>query len=252
MRILVVTIGTCLLLLVGFWTIKFWGQSKLFVDYNHPLLTKTQTEPYLFVLPRPENISAAIIANDNLYLSVATTLDEKLVTPTKVWSKQEKQIRYQNYEDLKASVLLLENYKDQLRNKIIIFNISENAAAGHEIFIDNLKKLGLDKGENVIITTPFESVAKAIKEISPALLFGTSQPEILKLLAMDSMWLIEATNIRADFLIHPLQIRNQTFFTNSILNEMHRRHKRIIIGPELETNLEVAKSLSPFGIIIQK
>lgn len=251
MRIFGVIAITLGFMLGGFWMVKFWGRSQLFIEYHHPMLTNVET-PVLFYKPKAQDVEAALKSDQNLFLDVANTLDQKMVIITSPDHLQGKQIRNEKYDNIKDYVLLLSNYAPNLKKKKIIFNLFENAIAGHEIFINFLNEVDLQKGENFIVTSPFEAIAKSIKEKSPALLFGTTQPEILKIVAMDSMFLIEAANIRADFIIHPLKIRNQNFFNQSILAEIHRRHKNIIIGPETENHLEEANRLKPYGIILQK
>lgn len=251
MRILVVTIGTLVFLWAGLWTVKFWGRSQLYLNYNHPLLTKVE-KPVIFYKYKSNETEAGLKSSDNLYLDIANTSDQKMVVVINPSQLKGKQIRNEKFENIKDAVLLLSNYSNELQSKKLIFNLFENAIAGHEIFLDFLKEAGLQKGENFILTSPFEAIAKSIKDKQPALLFGSTQPEILKILAMDSMYMIEAANIRADFIIHPIKIRNQNFFTKSIVNEILRRHKNFIIGPETSDHLEEAKSLAPYAIIIQK
>ena len=108
----------------------------------------------------------------------------------------------------------------------------------------------MEKGENFIITSSFEAPLKALKEIAPALVYGSTQPEILKIVAMQSMYLLEATTLRADVIIHPLKIRNQHFFNEEIMTEMTRRHKKIIVGPLYEGELAEALLLKPYGVIV--
>jgi hypothetical protein len=64
------------------------------------------------------------------------------------------------------------------------------------------------------------------------------------------MGLIVAVTFRADAVIHPLLIRNQIFFTESIVQEVTRRHKKIIVGVIPETEVEQAKAFKPFAIVI--
>jgi hypothetical protein len=180
------------------------------------------------------------------------TGDQKLIVPKRAWKQEEKPIRYSKLEEIKQDVLVLEDYKDLLRSKKIIFNIIENSAAVHENFVHNMKELGLEKGENFIVFSPYEAPIKSLKELAPAYLYGTTQPEILKILAMNSMYLIEAANIRADFIIHPLQIRKQTFFVDSLVQEFKRRNKKIIVGPIQAAEKEEAVKLNPYGLIIEE
>lgn len=234
---------------VCFWIVKLWGQSQGYPEYKHPMFT-AQTTPIEFIKPSYENLITTLKGPQNIYLDVATTLDQKLVIANRAWALNEKTLRNQNYEDVKKDVILLSEYKDHLKVRKIIFNLVENAQAGHEIFFHNIKEIGLGKGENFIVTSPYEALIKALKEIQPALIFGSTQPEILKILAMNSMYVVEATNIRADVIIHPIYVRKQLFFTDELLKEFARRHKRIIVGPITSAEKEKAVSYNPYGLII--
>lgn len=250
-RILIVSFFTLLLSLVCFWIVKLWGRSQVYTEYQHPLLAE-KTLPIIFIKPSPENIDAVIKSDQNVYLDVATTLDQKLVLAKRAWNKKEKTIRNQNFADLKGDVIEVSEYKDFLAKKKIIFNLVENAQAGHEIFFYNIQQIGLGKGLNFMVTSPYEALIKALKETQPELVFGSTTPEILKILAMNSMHLIEAATIRADVIIHPLSVRGQTFYVSDLLQDFKRRHKKIVVGPISEAEIEKAASLNPYGLIIQK
>jgi hypothetical protein len=179
---------------------------------------------------------------------VANTKDQRVV----LVKSGNNNIRGKLYSEVENDVLPLDKFKEQLQQRKIIFNIVENAIAGHLIFTDEIKKLSLEKGENFIITTPYETMAKSIKDLQPTFLFGTSQPENLKLKAMESLYLVEAANIRADIVIYPLKYYKQTFFTDTLIADIKRRHKKFIVGPVKLSEVEEAKKLNPFAIIIEE
>lgn len=209
-------------------------------------------QPIEFIKPKFENVEKNLKEKEFLFLDVVVTGDQKLVVPKRAWNQAEKPIRYSTLNELKDGVLILQDHKEILHQKKIIFNIAENSAAVHENFVHNMKELGLEKGENFIVLSPYEAPIKSLKELAPAYLYGTTQPEILKILAMSSMYLIEAANIRADLIIHPLQIRKQTFFTEDLLKEISRRQKRIIVGPITAAEKDEAVKLNPYGLIIEE
>lgn len=254
MRVIAAIIISLFVSTVVFFTVKFWGLSLPYADYKHPFYDTT--EVLIFKKPSYANVDQAILnTTDNLYLDIANTKDQKMViVPTSNDQSMDhtKDIRNKLYADVEKDVLLLEKYKDHLHNRRIIFNLNENAIAGHLIFTDHVKSLGLEKGENIIVTTPYETLSKTIKELIPTFLFGTTQPEILKLKAMESLNLIEAATMRADVLIYPLKYYKQPFYTEKLQAELKRRFKRIIVGPIPASDVEEAKKLNPLGIIIQE
>lgn len=255
MRIILISLGSLFVSLFIFLTIKFWGKSLTYSDYSHPIYaseSQNLQQPLIFIKPKTENILNTIQAQTNLFLDVYSTEDGRLVIPKRVWSAKEKPIRYSKLQEINDQVILVSDLKDILASKKIIFNIVENAQAGHIIFVEEIKKAGLEKGQNFIVTSPYEAMAKSLKDIAPTYLYGSTQPEILKLLAMKSMHLIEAVNLRADLIIHPLTIRNQKFFDEELIQEMAHRHKRVIIGPIDSSQQTEAESLKPFGIILNQ
>ena len=253
MRVIVAIIISLFVSTIVFLTIKFWGLSVPYSDYKHPFYDTT--EIVIFKKPVFANIDQALTkTSDNLYLDVANTRDQKLViiaTNNDRSMDHTKDIRNKQYAEVEKDVLLLSNYKGFLQKRKIILNINENAIGGHLIFTDHVKSLGFEKGDNILITTPYETLSKTIKEILPTFLYGTTQPEILKLKAMESLNLIEAATMRADILIYPMTYYKQPFYTEKLQSELKRRFKRIIVGPISSSDLEEAKKLQPFGIIIQ-
>lgn len=254
MRVIQAIIISLFVSTIVFFIIKFWGLGVPYSDYKHPF-TDT-TEILIFRKPTHANIDQAILGTtDNLYLDVANTRDQKLVIiPTNNDQSMDhtKDIRNKQYAEVEKDVLLLEKYKGHLKNRRLILNINENAIGGHLIFTDHVKSLGFEKGDNILITTPYETLSKTIKEILPTFIFGTTSPEILKLKAMESLNLIEAATMRADVLIYPLTYYKKPFFTETLQAELKRRFKKTIIGPIPASQVEEAKKMNPLGIVIQE
>ncbi len=254
MRIIQAILASLFVCTVTFFTVKFWGLSQPYSDYKHPFYETS--EVLIFKKPQFAQVEQVLMnTNDNVYLDIANTKDQKVViVATNVDQSLDhtKDIRNKLFADVEKEVLPLDKFKDQLQKRKIIFNLVENAIAGHLIFTDAIKALGLEKGENFIVTTPYEVLAKSIKELQPTFLYGTTQPEILKLKAMESLNLIEAATMRADVLIYPLTYYKQPFYTETLQNELKRRFKKTIIGPISAGEVEEAKKLNPLGIIVQE
>lgn len=249
MRIIIITLATLFVFFMSFLTVKFWGKGQSYTDYKHVMLQQ-QSTPIEFIKPGYAKLMEVIESDKNIYLDVTVTFDQRLVVPKRKWQTTEKPVRLFNYDEVKNDVILVADIREPLRQKKIIFNLAENAQAIHETFMHEMKQIGFEKGENFIVTSQFEAPVKALKEIAPALVYGSTQPEILKIVAMQSMHVLEAATIRADIIIHPLKIRNQDFFNDEIVQEMKRRYKKIIIGPVNIEELTEAQRLQPFAIII--
>jgi len=252
MRIVSVTVASLIASLILFMTVKFWGQSQRFMDYNHSFYKSNQL-PVIFEVASTDKLkfTEQLKSGANLFLNVATTQDQKLVL-IKPDLYKKKEVRSKKFTEIENEVLLLEPFKSELQNKKLIFNITENAIAGHEIFLSEIKNLNLDKGENVLVMSPYDVMTKSIKELAPTFVYGTSQPEILRIKAMESMFLIEAATYRADVIVYPLTYYKQEFFTEALQSELHKRFTRIIVGPINQSNLVKATEIKPFGIVLER
>ena len=105
-----------------------------------------------------------------------------------------------------------------------------------------------------MVLSPFDVPMKYLKEKQPTYLFGTTQPEILRIKALESIWLIEASTFRADLVVHPELYYNHEFFTDKLRAELQRRFRRFIVGPVAPEQLESAKeqwhSKNAFALIV--
>lgn len=249
MRIIVVTICSLAVFFLGLLTVKIWGKGQVYPEYSHAML-KEQGAPIEFYKPSYDHLNEALASDRNLFLDVTVTFDQKLVIPKRKFVATERPIKLFKFEEIQKDVLLVTDLKERLLKRKTIFNFVDNARAIHETFIFDLKAMSMDKGDNFIVTSQYEAPIKALKELAPAFVYGSTQPEILKIVAMQSMYVLEAVSIRADVIIHPLKIRNQLFYNDEILQELKRRHKKIIIGPISNEELPQARQLNPYGIIL--
>ncbi len=247
MRLFMVIIASFIVSAVFFFTIKFWGLSQRYIDYNHPFYSKVET-PLIFQKSNPQNLIDNLNSEKNLYIDIAITLDQQIVMPLD--SKNTK-FRAENFAQISQPAALMSDYFNELKNKRVILNLIENPIAGPDILLAELKKMGFEKAENFVFTSPFDAQMKDLKEKAPAYIFATTSPEILRIKSMESVFLLEASVFRSDIVIHPLNFYKQAFFTETLMTDLKRRFKRFIVGPILETEVEAAKKLNPLGIVIQ-
>lgn len=251
MRILIITLGTAVVCLVIFLILKIWGGSQTFISYHHPFYNQRQNGTVV-QFEKPEFIKIPEIlkkSKKNIYLDIATTKDGIIVIH-EVNKYKTSSFRNQYFKDIKDVVLNLADFKNNLQNRKIIFNLTENAIAGDKTLIEEFQKLSLTDKSEILISAPYEVMSKSLKELAPTYIFATSTPEILRLKAMESFYLIETASLRADVIIHPLYYYKKLFFTETFLQEIKRRNKKIIIGPIPQSEYEDALKLNPFGIIV--
>lgn len=125
-----------------------------------------------------------------------------------------------------------------------ILNIIDSATDVHKVVVQTLEKNQV--GPLVLIQSDTDVILKAIKEIKPLWTFGTSHAEIMRLLTFDSIGVVAATSMRSDVYVSPLRIKDRSVF-NSLLNEeLHRRKKKILLGPL--TNEQEAKEAQAYVV----
>ena len=251
MRLLLSTIIALTVSLCLFATFKMWGQSQVFIDYQHPFLT-TESRPVVFTIPK-DNWTLEDLADPskkNLYLNFGVTQDEITV----ILRKPIHQVRTKLFADIQADVYTADQIKSALQNKKIIFNVLENPIGGPEFFVEFIEKIGFQEARNFLVLSPFEAPMKYLKERQPAYLYGTTQPEILRIKALESIWLIEASTFRADMVVHPEYYYKREFFTDKLRTELQRRFRPFIVGPIPSENLATAKDLwtskNAFALIV--
>ena len=250
MRILIITLGTAVVCLIIFLILKIWGGSQTFISYSHPFYNQQNGTVIQFEKPKFSEISE-ILKNSkkNIYLDIATTKDGAIVIH-EVNKYQTSSFRNQYSKDIKDVVLNLSDFKNSLKNRKIIFNLTENAIAGDKTLIEEFQKMDLDDKSEILISAPYEVMSKSLKELAPTYIFAASKPEILRLKAMESFYLIETASLRADVIVHPLYYYKKLFFTETFVQEIKRRNKKIIIGPIPKSEYEDALKLNPFAIIV--
>ena len=232
---------------IFFFTIKFWGQSQRFIDYNHSFYSKIQT-PLIFYKSNSKTLVENLNSDKNLYLDIALTLDQQIVIPL---DSVKTKFRSENFATMTQPAALMSDYAEKLKNRKIILNLIENPIAGPDIILAELKKMSFESAENFVFTSPFDAQMKDLKEKAPAYLFGTTNPEILRIKSMESVYLMEAAVFRSDIVIHPLNFYKEDFFSDALRADLKRRFKRFIVGPVRPDEVEDAKKLNPLGIVIQ-
>ena len=237
-----------------FFITKLWGTSYQYIDYKHPFYENIQTPLQFKAVKNTTELQHLAQTEQALYVKLAITADQKVIvhfseqqTTTfrnKLLSELSKEIAEGLVVELALAVPMISNHK-------VIFDLTENPMSGPDIILTEFKKNNLSEGKQFIFTGGYEAPIKELKTSMPAWLFGATQPEILKIKALESLYLIEAAIYRADFIIHPLKYYNKDFFTETLLNDTKRRFKRIIIGPiKSSAELDESLKLKPFGVII--
>lgn len=268
MRLLAISLGSLFVVGSILLIIRFWGLSLPINEYQSEFFLEAQ--PWLAVdiategeLARALQKKSDVILFFNLRVSgdhvlyvQAPEIFERALANMQFKKEDYKGPKPSNYEYsfLKKEfpgVFSLEEVLQKYPQQRMILNILDNARDVHTSTVDVLRKYKL--GNRIVIHSQVDVVLKAIKELEPLWLYGTSQAELTRLLSLDSLAVLPAASMRSDVFIAPLKIMNRDVFTASLNEELLRRKKKVMLGPLLSAEeFEHAQKFKPNGYIFQK
>ena len=122
----------------------------------------------------------------------------------------------------------------------------------HEVHIAVTKAIeNLNPNHRTMIQSDALIILKSIKEIRPEFIYGTSTPDIMRFLVMNSMWIIPSTQFKGDVYVAPFKVQNRPAFNDDVIAEVRRRNKRIYLGPiTTAEELSYAQKIKADGYII--
>ena len=261
MRLVLSIFASLIVSAIAFMIVKFWGMSQVFIDYKHPFYTlaEEQKTPLLF-LDLYDNWSLETsekkfieLQFQGIYVHVAVTSDQKTV----VLKKPIQMVRKFKYSEIQNDVYTAAEVKQFFKGKRVVLNFLENPISGPELIQEFLKESDLIQNNLFAILSPYDPPMRFLKEQQPTFLFGTTQPEILRIKALESIGLAEATTFRADLVVHEWDFYGEPFFSDTLVKEMSKRFKRLVVGPveqaqweDLNTN-EKIRSINPFIVVVR-
>ena len=131
-----------------------------------------------------------------------------------------------------------------------VLNVVDNVAEVHNAVVNAIQDFHPD--ERTLIQSDALVILQAIKELKPVWVYGTSTPDLMRLLSFDSLYILSATQYKGDVFIAPFRIMKRDAFNEDILIEMRRRHKRIYLGPvENLDQLKTAVNAKADGFITE-
>lgn len=144
----------------------------------------------------------------------------------------------------------LKEYYEQFPQTRFILNVVDNAMDVHVTVTDAIADMKTDN--RTLIQSEANVVIDSIKSLKPAWLYGTSVPDLVRMMTFDSLYVLPAIQFKGDVFISPFTLMKRPAFNDDMIVEMRRRHKRIVLGP-LKTAEEYAKAqtYSPDGYIFE-
>ncbi len=224
--------------------VRLWGLSQIHPKYESVYFNQTSVseiivpwEQSFFLEENPSWILwADVYRGDN---------DDLLVRP---WIEKETPAKNLEGQSTPTRPLLTELLKNHPSTRFVV-NVIENAEGIHH----QLVKLLEDSSslERVLVTSDFSIVTNAIKELRPVMLYGSSQQDLVKLKTMKSLGLLPAVAFKPDVLITPLRHKNIELVDLELVQEIHRRNKKVFLGPlDSFDDIALAKSMEADGLFI--
>jgi len=123
----------------------------------------------------------------------------------------------------------------QQSSRRLIINLRGHRAGVHVALakiIDEAKA-----GDRVLIQSPEDGFLKDLRETKPHWLFGTSLPQVTRMILFSSMGLVSLAQLRGDVLVIETSPKEHLLnrITDEMIAEAHRRKIKIYAGPVAST-----------------
>jgi hypothetical protein len=273
MRFIFVTIGTAFLILALITMARIWGLGQKFSPFEHnffngsvPLvIVKADTLPAieaaLKIKPDAVIWLDVRMSKDKIAYILPPTEDVKFLknreelqkaspqTPIYTGGKLSEYDLAQLKEFYKTTPTLKEIYETYKDTRFIL-NVVDNVSEVHAYIVDTLKDLSLKADTRTLLQSDALIIITAIKDLKPEWVYGTSYPDIMRLMSFESIYILPATQFKGDVFIAPFKVMKRPAFNDNVIAEMRRREKKVFLGPiETEDEFKKAKALSADGLI---
>tara|TARA_B110001454_G_scaffold218991_1_gene249046 strand:- start:88307 stop:89104 length:798 start_codon:yes stop_codon:yes gene_type:complete len=264
MRLFLISLGTVVIALLIGLIVRMWGLSLPYKPFEHPFLSSAMTTN------RP--ITVGVFSKDHVrpdskptltWINVYMTADRVLISDYNfnvdafmTWARDKKKFKGKFVHGYKLAELNefyenitpLEKALQVITTDHYILNILSNETDIHKDVISFVEKNKLE--DRILINSPVDIVIKAIKELKPMWVYGTSIPEVTRLKSFATLGLEAAISIRGDVFIAPISYLNRPLVDESMITEMRRRKKLVFLGPiQSEAEMKLADELKPDGVI---
>jgi hypothetical protein len=273
MRVLLISIATFIVIGVLILMARIWGQGQTFAEFPHeyfagpaPLIVvkADSLDAVRAILAKKSNAAIWIdvrVSNDKVAFVLSPSRDEEFMVNRLKMQEANPQTRiytggrlseysWEQINEFYKTTPALKEYYQQFPQTRFVLNLVDNAMDVHVTVTDAIAELNPDK--RTIIQSEANVVIDSVKTLKPAWLYGTSVPDLARMLTFDSLYVLPAIQFKGDVFIAPFRVSKRDAFNADIIAEMRRRHKRIILGP-LKSAEEYAKAqtYSPDGYIFE-
>lgn len=262
MRIFFITVSSLVVLGILILMARIWGLGQNYPLYEHaffnnptPLVivkVETLENAHNTLKLRPdavlwldvrfsrEKVPFILPARRDQEFLTALQKEQELspTTPIMIGSKLSEYPWEQINEFYKDTPALREFYT-QFPETRFVLNVVDNVADAHTSVVEAIKEF--KPNSRTLIQSDALIILTSIKDLKPEWVYGTSTPDIMRLLTFDSLYVLTTTQFMGDVFIAPFTLMKRPAFNDNIIAEMRRRNKRIFLGP-IRTKEELAEA----------
>lgn len=267
MKLLGIILGTLGAVIAIWTTLMLWGQNQQYQAYDHPLMKiegpitalyiNNFEEAKSFLESNPKGVLALPLrmSADGHFFTVQ---DQELSFIHELPKSQPEDYKgnkhfYYDYVFLKNHVphiVSLDAWMS-LKPNFWIWDIQDNAIQVDKHIIQQVESRQLQ--DQVIIKSDIDLVISSLKEQKPLWIYGSTLSDLNKLLTLASIHLEGIASFHRDYFFSPLTLQNRDMINPSVLSEMRKRHKKIVLGPvHTDLDRERALSLDPDITLVEK
>ncbi|WP_374076833.1 hypothetical protein [Bdellovibrio bacteriovorus] len=252
MRIFFITVASFIVLGVLILMARIWGLGQNYPLYEHaffsgptPLIivkadTLDATKEALKLRPDAviwldvrfsrEKVPFILPASrDKEFLDMKRQEQEKNPTTPIMIGARLSEYPWEQINEFYKTTPALKEYYEQFPQTRFVLNIVDNVADAHTTLVNTIQ--GLKPNERTFIQSEALIIMTSIKELKPEWVYGTSTPDLMRLMTFDSLYVLPTTQFKGDVFVSPFTILKRPAFNDDIIEEMRRRNKRIFLGP---------------------
>jgi hypothetical protein len=243
MRILSIVAGTLAFLFIILTTIRLSGLNETYVPYDTAYFQGTFP---VGVVGWEQNF--LLEKNPQLILWVDAYRNHRNEIVVKPWAE-----RNQPKVDLELPSSptrpLLKELLEKFPHTRFVVNCNDNVL---NIDTDLAQIISETKAEErVLVASDYDTILISLKQLKPRVAYGSSASDITRLRSFESLWVLPAAPLKADVYFVPLKYRGIDAVDTAIAQEIHRRQKKLFIGPlSTKDEVEQAQRLGADGLFV--
>lgn len=248
MRLLVLTFGLLLAILISFSAVRMWADGQVYTPFktNYFRPEEANNKEKIQIVPWEQNYLLEKKPELVLWVDIyRTTKGEILAKPWKDKNTLKKDLP----QEANPSRPLLLDLLKQFPKARWVINCDDNTQDIQVTLNSVLAEAQMQ--DLILVQSNYNTILESLKETQPMLVYGSTIADITRLKTFQSMALISASPFKGDVFFAPLTYLDRPAVNEEIVTEMHRRFKKVIIGPLMNAqDLEQAQKLGADGFFL--